>query len=219
MPPIWVYAWPWSGAAIGTHWLPWQKVPSSQGVARLAQGALIPLHSFALQDDMSVEIFIGAMNPSLQNPPEHFWPLGQTLLAIQGSLADAPFHLGTYLLLGWKSLTKTNATNETAKTRPIPELSFNISSVQTLYFYSVEGFNDPWGYTGSSLSGSSGFAGLWQNPFIQTVPGVQVAISTPHRMPGSPAENPSLKKATCPSIIAHKPTKIKNKAQVGSPSI
>jgi len=112
-------------------------VPSSQGDARLAHGALIPLHSFALQDDISVETFTGAINPSLQNPPEHFWPLGQTPLAIQGSLADAPFHLPTYLLAGCKNLTKMNATNVTANTRPSPEPSFNISSVQTLYFYSL----------------------------------------------------------------------------------
>jgi hypothetical protein len=117
--------------------LPWQKVPSSQGVARLAQGALIPLHSFALQEDISVEIFIGDMNPSLQNPPEHVWPLGHTPFAMQGSLADAPFHLPTYLLEGCNSLTKTNATNATANTRPIPDPSFNISSVETLYFYSL----------------------------------------------------------------------------------
>jgi hypothetical protein len=84
------------------------------------------LHSFALQDDISVETFIGAINPSLQNPPEHFWPLGHTLLAIQGSLADSPFHLPTYLLEGWKSLVKINATNVTANTRPIPDPSFNI---------------------------------------------------------------------------------------------
>jgi hypothetical protein len=100
------------------------------------------LHSFALQEDISVETFIGAINPSLQNPPEHFWPLGHTPLAMQGSLADAPFHLPTYLLAGWNNLTRMNATNETAKTRPIPEPSFNISSVETLYFivYIVEGF-------------------------------------------------------------------------------
>jgi hypothetical protein len=112
-------------------------VPSSQGVAVLAQGALIPLHSFALQEDISVEIFIGDMNPSLQKPPEHLWPLGQTPSAMQGSLADAPFHLPTYLLAGWNSLTKINATNETAKIRPSPELSFNISSVQVVEFYTL----------------------------------------------------------------------------------
>jgi hypothetical protein len=75
---------------------------------------------------MSLEIFTGDMNPSLQKPPEHDWPLGQTPLAMQGSLADAPFHLPTYLLAGWKSLTKINATNETANTSPIPDPSFNI---------------------------------------------------------------------------------------------
>jgi hypothetical protein len=92
---------------------------------------------------MSVEIFTGAINPSLQNPPEHFWPLGQTSFAIQGSLADAPFHLPTYLLAGCKNFSKTSAPNTITRTRPRPELSFNISSVQTLYFYRVEGFNDP----------------------------------------------------------------------------
>jgi len=49
---------------------------------------------------MSVDTLIGAMKPSLQKPLEHFWPLGQTLLAKQGSLADAPFHSPTYLLAG-----------------------------------------------------------------------------------------------------------------------
>jgi hypothetical protein len=101
------------------------------------------LHSFALQEDISVEIFIGDMNPSLQKPPEHLWPLGQTPSAMQGSLADAPFHLPTYLLAGCRNFSKTSAPNTTSKTRPSPELSFNISSVQTLYFYSVEGFIDP----------------------------------------------------------------------------
>jgi hypothetical protein len=128
--------------------LPWQKVPSWQGLPVLAHGALIPLHSFALQDDISVETFTGDMNPSLQKPPEHVWPLGQTPLAMQGSLADAPFHLPTYLLAGWKSLTKINATNVTTRISPNPELSFNISSVQVLDFY---------GYTGNSLPRNSGF--------------------------------------------------------------
>lgn len=77
------------------------------------------------------------MNPSLQNPPEHFWPLGQTLLAIQGSLAEAPFHLPTYLLAGWNNFIKMNAIKVTKRISPNPDPSFNISSVQTLYFYSL----------------------------------------------------------------------------------
>jgi len=120
------------------HLLPWQNVPSWHGLSLLAHGAFIPLHSFALQDDISVETLIGAINPSLQKPPLHFWPLGHTLFARQGSLADAPFHLPTYLLLGFKNLVKTNATNVTNKISPNPEPSFNISSVHAVDFRDIQ---------------------------------------------------------------------------------
>jgi hypothetical protein len=56
-----------------THLLPWQKVPSAQGVAERSQGALIPLHSFAVHDDMSTDgVMEGAIKPSAQNPSLHF---------------------------------------------------------------------------------------------------------------------------------------------------
>ena len=80
--------------AILTQELFWQKVPSAQGVEERAQGAFIPLHSFALQDDISVEGITGAINPSVQYPPLHFCPTGQELLAKQGSLADPPLMEG-----------------------------------------------------------------------------------------------------------------------------
>ena len=116
-------------------------MPSWQGLSRLEQGAFIPLHSFALQDDMSVETLIGAMNPSLQKPPEHFWPLGQTLLAKQGSFADAPFQTPTYLLTGWNTFIKTNAKTNTTRVAttilPMSERSLNISSVEVLDFRDV----------------------------------------------------------------------------------
>jgi hypothetical protein len=50
----------------------WQKVPSGQGVSFLEHVVLTPLlHSFELQEDMSVEEAIGDINPSEQNPAEH----------------------------------------------------------------------------------------------------------------------------------------------------
>ena len=42
---------------------------------------------------MSVGTLTGYMNPSLQNPPEHFCPLGQTLFARHGNLASPHFQL------------------------------------------------------------------------------------------------------------------------------
>ena len=69
-----MYASPWLGAAMLTQELFWQKVPSAQGVAVRAQGAFTPLHSFAPQDDISVDWgATGALeNPSAQTPLLHF---------------------------------------------------------------------------------------------------------------------------------------------------
>jgi len=73
----------------------WQKVPSGQGVSFLEHVVLTPLlHSFELQEDISVEEAIGAMKPSEQNPEEHSWPIGQWLFARQGNLAEPPDILG-----------------------------------------------------------------------------------------------------------------------------
>jgi len=72
----------------------WQKVPSGQGTPFLVHGAFRPLHSLAVQEDISVEGITGELNPSEQNPSEHFWPIGQWLFARQGNFADAPLILG-----------------------------------------------------------------------------------------------------------------------------
>jgi hypothetical protein len=55
---------------------------------------MVLLHSFELQEDISVEEAIGDINPSEQNPAEHSWPIGQWLFARQGSLAEPPDILG-----------------------------------------------------------------------------------------------------------------------------
>ena len=100
-----------------THELFWQKVPSAQGVAVRAQGALTPLHSFAPQDDMSVDwatVAFAALleNPSAQTPLLHVWPMGHWELLRQGSMADFPTHLGGWLgiLATFMTINKRTAT-------------------------------------------------------------------------------------------------------------
>ena len=88
--PIWLYAWPSFGAVMSTHLSFWQNVPSPQGVAERAQGALMPPHSLAEHEDISDEGSMGPTNPSEQNPLEHFKPIGHCLFARQGSLAVEP---------------------------------------------------------------------------------------------------------------------------------
>jgi hypothetical protein len=108
------------------HLLPWQKVPSPQGVSLLAQGALTPPHSFALQEDISVLGSVEDMKPSEQNPPIHFCPIGQLPPERQGSLAEPPVHLPKLLLdarVGINNFTSTKATKATDKIRPIPDVS------------------------------------------------------------------------------------------------
>jgi hypothetical protein len=95
--------------------LPWQKVPSGQGAPFLAQGAFIPLHSLAVQEDISVDEVRGAINPSEQNPFEQACPMGQWLLARQGSLALPPLILGAVLLEGFTNCRTINTTIATAR--------------------------------------------------------------------------------------------------------
>ena len=96
----------------------WQKVPSGQGTPFLAHGAFKPLHSLAVQDDISVETDMGPMNPSEQNPLEHFWPIGQWLFARQGSLADPPLDF----LYTFGPLERFNTTSKTSvSVRNIPK--------------------------------------------------------------------------------------------------
>ena len=116
---------PLSGAAIFTQELPWQKVPSGQGLLILEQGALIPLHSFAPQEDISVEV---DMNPSEQNPPEHFCPIGQWLFARQGSLALPGDTMGTPALFTLLvRFNNTNAIIASINIDPRTEPSFIVS--------------------------------------------------------------------------------------------
>ena len=108
-----------------THLFPWQNVPSAQGVALLLQGALMPWHSLAAHDDISVEIFIGDMNPSVQKPPEHVCPIGHVPFAKQGSLAEPPFQFRmTFGFDGDRNFIKMKATKTTNNTSPNPELRF-----------------------------------------------------------------------------------------------
>jgi hypothetical protein len=67
---------------------------------------------------------------SLQNPRTHFCPMGQVLLAIQGSLAAAPTVEPRAILYPRELLDPaifmiTNAIKETIMTNPIPVPSFN----------------------------------------------------------------------------------------------
>jgi hypothetical protein len=87
---------------------------------------LIPLHSLALHEDISVDTVTGAVNPSEQNPPLHAWPIGQVLSARHGNFADAPFQRPTYGFDGTNIFVKMKHTNVTTKTRPMPEPSFNM---------------------------------------------------------------------------------------------
>lgn len=106
--------------------MPWQKVPSAQGVPVLAQGALTPPHSFALQEDISTVGTADDMKPSEQNPPIHFCPMGQLPPERQGNLAEPPVHLPKVLLdarVGINNFTSTKATKATDKIRPIPDVS------------------------------------------------------------------------------------------------
>jgi len=108
-----------------THLSPWQKVPSGQGVALRLQGALIPIHSLAAQEDISFDILsTGDINPSEQKPPLHFWPTGQESFAIQGSLAAIPITLpiGTFIrgLDGFSICTTTSAIRVNATASPNP---------------------------------------------------------------------------------------------------
>lgn len=113
-----------------THASFWQKVPSGQGVSFLEHVEFTPpLHSFALQEDMSVAGITGAINPSEQNPAAQTWPIGQWLFARQGSLAEAPDILGA----GWtfeflEICMATNAITAITKNAPSKLISFIASS-------------------------------------------------------------------------------------------
>jgi hypothetical protein len=91
--------------------------------------AFKPLHSFAVQEDISTAgIVVCPVNPSEQNPLEQVCPMGQWLFARQGSLAEPPDILGAPLFDVVKVST-TKATTTASKTNPNIDLSF-IASVE-----------------------------------------------------------------------------------------
>ena len=101
-------------------------MPSLQGVPVLAQGAFIPWHSFAPQDDISVLGNKDAINPSEQNPPAQVCPMGHLPPDRQGSLAEPPFHLPKCLVVAEpaNTFTRTKHTNTTTRIKPRPDVRF-----------------------------------------------------------------------------------------------
>jgi len=116
---------------MSTHLLFWQNMPSPQGVAERAQGALMPPHSLAEHDDISEEGSMGPTNPSEQNPFEHFKPIGHCLFARQGSLAlEPPFPRNEGADCIRTTCRPTNTTKTTAIkiAIPVPSLSAAMTS-------------------------------------------------------------------------------------------